>query len=40
LNSTSTETSYGFLTPFLAGILMGVLTGLSMGAYLMKRKLS
>lgn len=40
LNSTSTENSYGFLTPFLAGILMGALTGLGMGAYLMKRKQS
>ena len=39
LDSTTTETSYGFLTPFLAGILMGALTGLGLGAFLMKRKL-
>lgn len=38
LDSTTTETSYGFLTPFLSGILMGALTGLGLGAFLMKRK--
>ncbi|MDI9436992.1 MAG: hypothetical protein QM405_02830 [Euryarchaeota archaeon] len=40
LDSTPTESSYGFLTPFLTGALIGALSGIGVGAFLMKRKLS
>lgn len=42
LNSTSSQNQNtgGFLTPFLAGILVGGIFGLAVGAFWMKRKFS
>lgn len=41
LNSTNSHnnTSEGFLTPFLAGLLVGAMAGLAGGAFWMKRKI-
>lgn len=39
LNSTSSG-GYGFLTPFIGGILVGVMCGLAGGVFWMKRKIS
>jgi hypothetical protein len=36
----SSNTNGGFLTPFLAGLLVGVMGGLAGGAFWMKRKIS
>ncbi|MDI6724598.1 MAG: hypothetical protein QMD61_08120 [Methanobacterium sp.] len=42
LNTTNSqnENAGGFLTPFLAGILVGTIVGLAVGAFWMKRKIS